>query len=321
MSSGSSNEAEELSSAVNRNITLSVRPKFIQLYLNSPVDQSTVLNIFLNSELVKLEKESAEMINVVRSLGIEYSSLVQEKANLLLNLKEKNQKDEQSKQLEIKLSDHAQKNIKISELKSLIVTLKQENELLKEEIKELKEQREMLLGRLDKVEATLTTAQARDKPISIREAMRILENHICFTAAGSKNRYGKFFSFSRIEQRGDSDVQAALAKTLADLGLTSDHCDRLDFLKEEGDNAAHHRPVLTVDEWNTALQEEDDEEKQQQNIDIDLLAALMQYCPPHAITKELVIAGPSNQKNVIQRVICSSFFTHRFNLKEEASKA
>jgi hypothetical protein len=44
----------------------------------------------------------------------------------------------------------------------------------------------------------LLAVESRDNPITGREAMRILETHICLDAAGSKSRFYKYFNIARM---------------------------------------------------------------------------------------------------------------------------
>jgi hypothetical protein len=42
--------------------------------------------------------------------------------------------------------------------------------------------------------------ESRDNPVTVREAMRVLETHICLDASGSKSRFYKYFNIAKISQ-------------------------------------------------------------------------------------------------------------------------
>jgi hypothetical protein len=218
----------------------------------------------------------------------ECRSLIFHNGLLLEELKRKSEENENLKQM---LSDQAQKNIEIETLQRVVKELQTEN-------KQLKEERALLLGRVDDLEERLAKVEARDEPITVREAMRVLERCICLQASGSTKKFKlNFFNFDKINKSQDHGVKTALANELAARGLTSDHCDMLGALKDEGDRATHdQRPVLTVQQLEKMLIEEgDDTETLEFNkLKLELLAALQHYCPPLP-TGEIVIEDPMNK--------------------------
>jgi hypothetical protein len=143
----------------------------------------------------------------------------------------------------------------------------------------------------DEIEALNTRVIAlenRGVPITVREAMRILEAHICLEAAGSKRKYiCGHYNFEKI-RNGETDVQTRLATIMSDHGLTNDHLNMFDYLKDNGDYSAHHnRPLLTPLEFTNVLLEDetnetsslDEEVVQENNIKKKLLQVLLSYSP------------------------------------------
>eukprot|EP01039_Chlorochromonas_danica_P010891 gene10891-12104_t len=159
-------------------------------------------------------------------------------------------------------------------LSKLVDELREENEQLKKENAELKRFFEQYSSRIQELEDDVQKLHAdaklsadrisgletRDLPITIREAMRILERWICFEAAGSKTRFQqKFYNLDKINTKGDPTVRAGLVSVLTTHGLTPDHLDILGYLKDAGDLYTHNRPTMTVDEWNQTVVERDDD--------------------------------------------------------------
>lgn len=143
--------------------------------------------------------------------------------------------------------------------------------------------------RIALLEARVQTLLSRDAPITIREAMRILERWICYEASGSKTRFmKKYYNFDKINTTGDSAVRSDLAIVLAKLKLTSEHTDTLGYLKDCGDLSAHNRPGagMTVEQWDSSIVD-NDEDKSNYDDEIavatlkkELLEALAYFVPP-----------------------------------------
>jgi hypothetical protein len=81
----------------------------------------------------------------------------------------------------------------------------------------------------------LSALESRDNLITVREAMRVLETHICLDAAGSKSRFYKYFNIAKISQSNESKTQEDLTRVLTALNLTEGHLNILAYLKDNGD--------------------------------------------------------------------------------------
>jgi hypothetical protein len=152
---------------------------------------------------------------------------------------------------------------------------------LQDEIELLKQQHKELLDRVIALEN-------RDVSMIVREAMRILEAHICLEAAGSKRKYIRgHYNFEKI-RNGETDVQTRLATIMSDHGLTNDHLNMIDYLKDNSDFSAHHNRLLLtpLELTNILLEDEtnetsslDEEVVQENNIIKKLLQVLLSYSP------------------------------------------
>jgi hypothetical protein len=139
-------------------------------------------------------------------------------------------------------------------------------------------------------ETRLEALENRDKPITVREAFRVLESFICLEAVGgSKTKF----------KNGNHNVESILRKgtytiayqeVLATRKLTADHIAVLSYLKDCGDFEAHaSRPKLTKTEFYKLVLEGDEEQVSEfddaeavasmKNIKKDLLNLLEHYAP------------------------------------------
>jgi regulator of replication initiation timing len=199
----------------------------------------------------------------------------------------------------------------INELKSTIVSLQAENELLKAENKLLKDSLVDYMTRLEVLEESeedyksrievleeskqdyksrIDILENRDKPITVREAIRVLESFICLEAVGgSKTKF----------KNGNHNVESILKKgtytivyqkVLTTRKLTADHMAVLSYLKDCGDFEAHaSRPKLTKTEFYELVLGGDEEQVSEfddaeavammKNIKKDLLNLLEHYAP------------------------------------------
>lgn len=148
----------------------------------------------------------------------------------------------------------------LARLKGFIQHSLQPEALLRERISSL--ERDLYTVRADLSAATdviadlerrLVAVESRDKPITVREAMRELEKRICLEAAGSATAAKRLYNFSRFE-KGSVTEQARLASVAALRGLSEDCLHALGYMKDLGDAAAHDaRPSLPVSEWEGLL--------------------------------------------------------------------
>eukprot|EP01033_Poteriospumella_lacustris_P003934 gene3934-2796_t len=196
--------------------------------------------------------------------------------------------------------------------------LVEQNENLRHTVEELqkenlflKSENEMLRNKLDDYEKRITELEARDRPITVSEAVRILEAHICLEAVGGSKttfRWGNY-NFAEISKTADPKVTAQLSKILSARGLSADHLAMISYLKDCGDFGAHGcRPAMTKDEWLDVLTGEDaaeaseadvrsDEEEKQLalaavRIKTDLLNVLEAYNPCPAAGSVWEITSP-----------------------------
>ena len=173
-----------------------------------------------------------------------------------------------------------------SALRRNVKLLQDQNEQLRKEIAELKAMSE-------EYDRRFTLLEARDKPITVREVIRILEHCICFEAVGksfTKFRDGSF-SFEAIAGNSDKNIKNSLLLTQQKYGITSKHINLMNYLKDCGDYTAHSdRPFLTKNEWMEILLSDEDEDESYDSVDAqsaalavnlksDLLSALEKFFP------------------------------------------
>lgn len=137
----------------------------------------------------------------------------------------------------------AMENLKeLKDLREAVKKLADENDRLRNENSALE-------TRLSDVEGRLKAVEERDHPITVREAMRILERHICKDVVESNKQFKFFYNFDKLSRATDTAVQAKFSATLEARGLTQDHVAMLGYLKDCGDESAHHlRPSLSKDD-------------------------------------------------------------------------
>jgi FtsZ-binding cell division protein ZapB len=132
------------------------------------------------------------------------------------------------------------------DLKANVELLQAENDLLKAENVMLKETLAGYKSRIESLEAReagyksrIESLEARDEPITIREAIRILESYICLEAVcGSKTKFRSGnYNFDAIKK--NVQYYISFQNVLSKYELTRDHLVVMAFLKEYGDFAAH----------------------------------------------------------------------------------
>lgn len=145
----------------------------------------------------------------------------------------------------------------------------------------------MLKEKLASYEERISKLERRDTPITVHEAMRILERYICLESAGSKTMFlTKFFNIDRIKNSGDKTVIANFQIVLGKLRLTTDHLDYLSSLKDNGDFATHNnRPQMSKAEWYAIHMDDAMCNDEVDDIDISMLwkgliDSLATYIPP-----------------------------------------
>lgn len=145
----------------------------------------------------------------------------------------------------------------------------------------------MLKEELASCEERITNLERREIPITVREAMRILERYICLESVGySKTSFSaKFYNIDQIGKSGDHKVIAKFNSVLHKLGLTEDHLAYLGGLKDYGDSVTHdNRPQVPKADWdNMHVYEDEEVEEDGTNISMlwkGLIDALATYIPP-----------------------------------------
>lgn len=258
------------------------------------------LSPFDQSALASLGSMTSEQLRShIQLLSIESFAL---KTTLAALTQENNQLKDRCQKLTNESTEHFLVIQEVTELKKAnelltkqLVAVREENELLKTQIAALQVNNNLLKQQVDELEK-------RDKPIAVREAMRILEKCICVEVAGSKTAMMRkgLYNFDKIEK--DASLLEKLKDTLTRLGLTEEHLAFLGYLKDCGDLKAHaHRPSLTANEWMALVSEDlvndmaDEDAAACARLAVELLRALSQYVPqppnpdePWCITDPLV---------------------------------
>ena len=163
----------------------------------------------------------------------------------------------------------------------VIDALRKENELLRLKIVELEGKLGSVEKKLDCAMNRIDELEARDSPITVREAMRVLESYICLAIVGSKSKMkmGKLYNLTNIN--GEASLKSKKLEVMTELGIEEKHLNMLAYLKDEGDNSAHDkRPVYTRIEWNTVIIDAEDDSEEEKNVKLKLLHCLEHYIPP-----------------------------------------
>ena len=189
-------------------------------------------------ELLLLLEENRKLVSKLQELtGINQYQLIQIENQLIENKIEINILREENERLKKK----------IIEMEYEIKCLKSDLEVVKSTARIDKE---ALDAKIQITEEKLAVVNSRDSPITVREAMRILERNICIKATGSKRQYTKYFNFELIKTSKNNLLINNFYAELKRVGLSEDHIEMIRFLKEIGNEAAHNqRPMLTVKEW------------------------------------------------------------------------
>jgi hypothetical protein len=173
-----------------------------------------------------------------------------------------------------------EQKVEINELKE---TVQKQDNIIKEqkvEINELKETVQKQNIKITKLEEDIKELKSRDTPITIREAMNILETHIMVELVGSKRQANRFYGLYDLSRQ--PNYLLSFEKFLEDNKITQEHIDLLLELKKEGNKSAHsNRPTYNKDEWKQILLESlDDPSNKQDIIMIDDIITLMEKYNP-----------------------------------------
>jgi hypothetical protein len=175
--------------------------------------------------------------------------------------------------------------IRINDL--TIEELKKENEMLKNELLQLKlklqEQSEIIKEqniKITNLEKDVKELKERDTPITIREAMSILETHMMVDLVGSKRQANRYYGINDLSER--DNYKLIYNKYLKSNGISQEHIDLILELKKEGNKYAHsNRPTYNKDEWKDMLINSLDDPNNQQDIKMieDILVLMEKYNP------------------------------------------
>jgi uncharacterized coiled-coil protein SlyX len=152
-------------------------------------------------------------------------------------------------------------------------------------------------GDMKRVQDKFDAIEKRDVPITIREAMVLLEREMSIdmfnTNTVSKNTIKKCFLFSakNIVQCQVPEVITARNAYLKRHNLSDDHLYSIAPLKEKGNIECHeNRPVLTRQEWNDVMAGMGDDEDLQMRL--ELLNLLEHYRPVSTDGKRNLAQSP-----------------------------
>jgi hypothetical protein len=207
-----------------------------------------------------ITKSQDELINMIINLRIvNQQFLVQIHSTELRAIRSENERDVILSELKTN-----------RDLAATVVKLTNENKTLKDDLKLLQ----------DKFDAM----EKRDLPITIREAMVLLETEISkdmfISGTVSKSMIKKNFLYSakNIVQSTIPEVITARNDYLKRHNLSDDHLFCIAPLKDKGNTECHHnRPVLTRCEWNDLMTNVGDDEDLQTRMQI--LNLLEHYRP------------------------------------------
>lgn len=148
-----------------------------------------------------------------------------------------------------------------------------------------------LEAKVGKLKEDIKDLQSRDHPVTVREAMRVLEGYICLAIVGSKTKARKgLYTLKLVSDSTDPTIKASLQNFMQNHQLTTDHAGILAYLKEYGDTATHDkRPLLTPKELLNLVQESSEEEEKL--ITQDLVRLLDNFAPKDS-TGRLLLNSP-----------------------------
>lgn len=168
-----------------------------------------------------------------------------------------------------------------------IEQLKKENVMLKIELAQLKQkiqEQDVIIKeqniKITKLEQDVKELKERDIPITIREAMTILENHAMIEIVGSKRQANRYYGLSDLSSR--DAFKLIYEKFLITNSISQDHIDLMLEFKKEGNKYAHsYRPSYNKDEWRDLLINSLDDPQNQQDIKMidDILVLMEKYNP------------------------------------------
>lgn len=150
---------------------------------------------------------------------------------------------------------------------------------LYEQIEKLKTENDELRRSIFKLSNDIDELKKRDIPITVREFLSVLEQHIMLEIIGSKKRTRRFWGILQLFESNDykSQCQAYLTKH----NISMDHIALISCLKKKGNRAAHDRPSIKRKEWDDLLISVLDDPTDKDDVDMvkDLLKLSEKYNP------------------------------------------
>jgi len=242
-------------------------------------------NYNLSNEVYQLKLKNElleERLKDQDKLNKKIEELIQENTDLRKRISEQNDKidalenyivnqDIKIEALE-KSNDSLQKEV--TNQKTEIVALKKNNDSLQKEVTDQKTEIVALKDDMNEM-------KTRDNPITIREAMTILEKHIMFEILkGSKTKMRNIKSAHNLFN--DNMFITECNDYMKKYGITQYHIDLIGDLKENGNYAVHaNRPSIERSEWNNLIMQSLDDPNDSDDIKAvgDILNLFEKYSP------------------------------------------
>jgi hypothetical protein len=123
---------------------------------------------------------------------------------------------------------------------------------LKKENAELKEANNYLKIRLALIEADLEKVNNKFLRLSLREAMRSLENYCVLEAIGQKRMVTEgIYTWGKLKPllSADQELKQKVDQVLVENSLTVEHMSALAYFKQKGDRIVHDEYVISITAW------------------------------------------------------------------------
>ena len=163
------------------------------------------------------------------------------------------------------------------------VIIKEQGVIIKEQGVKIQEQDVIIKEqgiKITNLENDVKELKERDTPITIREAMSILENHVMVEIVGSKRQANRYYGLNDLSQQ--ANYKLIYEQYLQTNGISQDHVDLMLEFKKEGNKYAHsNRPTYNKDEWKSMLINSLDDQQNQLDIKMidDILVLMEKYNP------------------------------------------
>jgi hypothetical protein len=174
-----------------------------------------------------------------------------------------------------------------------IINISEEIDRLSKENVILKEKIEQQNIRITKLEKDVIELKSRDEPITVREGMNALEQHIMLEIVGTKRKMRGYYG--ALNLFNDNKYEESCKKYLKDNNITEDHINLMVSLKKEGNISAHeNRPVIKRSEWDNLVVSmlDDPNDIHDVNMVKDLLHLAEKYNPIECKSDDWIIKKP-----------------------------